>query len=84
MAPERWTVLTVWLAVLGILLAGVCAVAAKRKSQLLQRIQQEPNPVKKAKDEIKLASLRLTEVRDAYSQGQIEQAQSFSEPLSRP
>jgi len=42
------------------------------EEQLLQRIQSQQNPVKKAKDEIKLGSLRLTQVHDAYSQGQVE------------
>ncbi|MGO8787358.1 MAG: hypothetical protein ACLQVL_08250 [Terriglobia bacterium] len=42
------------------------------EEQLLQRIQSEQNPVKKAKVEIKLANLRLTQVQDAYSQGHIE------------
>ena len=43
------------------------------EEQLVQRIQSEQNPVKKAKDEIKLASLKLTQVREAYSQGHIEE-----------
>jgi hypothetical protein len=47
-------------------------MARENEVQLLQRMQDEPNPVKKAKLEIKLASLRLTEVQDAYSRGQIE------------
>ena len=42
------------------------------EEELLQRIQSEQNPVKKAKDEIKAARLKLTEVQDAYSQGHIE------------
>jgi hypothetical protein len=42
------------------------------EQQLLQRIQREQNPVKKAKDEIKLASLKLAQVQDAYSQGHVE------------
>ena len=72
MGRERWTVLPVWLAVLGILLVGLCAKGRETEAQLLQRIQTEQNPVKKAKDEIKLASLKLTQVQDAYSQGHIE------------
>jgi hypothetical protein len=43
------------------------------EEQLMQRIQSEQNPVKKAKDEIKLSSLKLTQIRDAYSQGHIEE-----------
>ena len=38
----------------------------------MQRIQSEQNPVKRAKDEIKLAKLRLAEVQDAYSQGNVD------------
>ncbi len=72
MAWERWTVLSVWLAVLGILFASVCALGRDTEEQLLQRIQTEQNPVKKAKDEIKLAKLKFTQVQDAYSQGQTE------------
>ncbi|MGO8816373.1 MAG: hypothetical protein ACLQVG_17180 [Terriglobia bacterium] len=47
-------------------------MARENEVQLLQRIQDEQNPVKKAKIEIKLANLRLTEVQDAYSRGQID------------
>ncbi len=72
MAQERWTVLSVWLAVWVIMLAGLCAMGRETEEQLLRRIQSQQNPVKKAKDEIKLASLRLTQVHDAYSQGHIE------------
>ena len=72
MARERWTVLPVWLAVLGVLLLGACAMARENEEQLLQRMAAEQNPVKKAKIEIKLANLRLTEVQDAYSRGQID------------
>jgi hypothetical protein len=42
------------------------------EEQLVQRIQSEQNSVKKAKYEIKLANLKLIQVRDAYSQGHIE------------
>ncbi len=43
------------------------------EEQLVQRIRSEQNPVKKARDEIKLANLKLTQVRDAYSQGHIDE-----------
>jgi len=72
MTRERWTAFRVWLALLGILLAGVCALGRDTEEQLLQRIQSEQNPIKKAKEEIKLANLRLTQVHDAYTQGHIE------------
>jgi hypothetical protein len=72
MVWERWRALSVWLAVLVILFSSVCAVGRDTEEQLLQRIQSEPNPVKKAKDEIKLSRLKLTQVEDAYGKGQIE------------
>jgi hypothetical protein len=72
MAGERWTGFSVWLAMLVILSAGLCAMGRETEEQLLQRIQGEQNPVKKAKDEIKLARLKFTQVHDAYSQGHIE------------
>jgi hypothetical protein len=72
MAGERWTGLSVCLAVLVVLSIALCALGRETEEQLLQRIQSEQNPVKKAKDEIKLASLKFTEVHNAYSQGHIE------------
>ncbi len=72
MERERWAGLPVWLAVLAMMLAGSCAQARDTEAQLVQRIQSEKNPVKKAKDEIKLAQLKLAEVQDAYSQGHID------------
>ena len=74
MAGKRWTVLSVWLALLGILLAGLCAMGRETEEQLLQRIQSQQNPVKRSMDEIKLARLKLMQVHDAYSQGHIEAA----------
>jgi predicted Zn-dependent protease len=55
-----------------ILSTALCALGRETEEQLLQRIQSEQNPVKKAKDEIKLANLKFTQVHDAYSQGHIE------------
>ncbi|MGA3326675.1 MAG: hypothetical protein ABSF45_19595 [Terriglobia bacterium] len=72
MAGQRWTGLSVWLALVVIVLAGLCAKGRETEEQLQQRIQGEQNPVKKAKDEIKLARLKLTQVQDAYSQGHTE------------
>lgn len=73
MSRGCWTGVSVWLAVLVILLPGLRAVGVESEAQLLNRIQSQKNPVKKAKDEIKLARLRLTQVHDAYSQGHIEE-----------
>ncbi len=62
----------VCLALAGILLAAGCAMGRETEEQLLQQIQAEQNPVKKAKDEIKLANLKLTQIQQAYAQGHIE------------
>jgi hypothetical protein len=73
MLGRRWTLIFGGGLVFGILvLAGSTALGRETEEQLLQRIQSEPNPVKKAKVEIKLARLKLTQVQDAYAQGQIE------------
>lgn len=73
MGRERWTILPVWFAVLGILFANWFAMGRETDEQLLQRIQSEQNPVKKAKAEIKLGSLQLEHIQDAYSQGHVEE-----------
>jgi len=52
------------------------------EEQLIQRIQSEQNPVKKAKYEIKLASLKLAQVRDAYAQGHIEEGANLLAKLT--
>ncbi|MGA2984189.1 MAG: hypothetical protein ABSG32_10250 [Terriglobia bacterium] len=49
-------------------------MARETEEQLLQRIKSEQNPVKKAKDEIKLARLKFIQVHDAYLAGQTEAA----------
>jgi hypothetical protein len=72
MAGERWTGLSVWLALLVILSSALCSMGRDTEEQLLQRIQGEQNPVKKAKDEIKLANLKFAQVHDAYLEGHIE------------
>lgn len=73
MAREPRTGLSIWLAVGVILLAGLSAMGRETEEQLQQRIQSEQNPVKKAKEEIKLARLQFVQVHDAYSQGHIEE-----------
>jgi len=73
MQGRRWTLILGGGLVFGILvLLGSAALGRDTEEQLLQRIQSELNPVKKAKDEIKLARLKLTQVQDAYSQGQAD------------
>ena len=59
--------------VLGILVLPGSAAGGDIEAQLLQRIQREQNPVKKAKGEIKLARLELTQAQNAYAQGHIDE-----------
>ena len=73
MVERRWTRILVGWWLLGTLVwPGSAALGRETEQQLLQRIQAEQNSVKKAKDEIKLARLKLTQVQDAYSHGHIE------------
>lgn len=72
MVREPGIRLSVWLAIGVVVLAGGWAQGRETEGQLLQRIQNEHNPVRKAKEEIKLANLRFMQVHDAYSRGQIE------------
>ena len=72
MGFKHWTRLSVWLALLGVMAAIGWASGHETEAQLLQRIQTEQNPVKKAKFEIKLADLKLMQVQDAYAQGNID------------
>src|ERR1035441_3721576 len=73
MARGRWTILPVGLTFVGIVLAGLPAMGHDTEQQLLARIQSEQNPIKKAKEEIRLASFKLSHIKDAYSQGNIEE-----------
>jgi len=43
------------------------------EQDLLDRIQREQNPVRKAKLEIRLGKLKMQQVLDAYGQGQVDQ-----------
>jgi len=72
MAREPRKRLSIWLAIGVIWLSGGYAQGRETEEQLLQRIQGEQNPVKKAKDEIKLATLKLEQLHEAYSQGKVE------------
>jgi len=58
---------------LGILTAALCVPAPQTDEQAQHRLQGQQNLVKKAKVEIKLSRMKLTEVEDAYSNGRIEQ-----------
>ncbi len=73
MARKCWRALPVCLALAGILGAACCAMGRETEEQLLQQIQTEHDPVKKAKDEIRLANLKLTQVQQTYAQGHMEE-----------
>jgi len=73
MVRGRWTSLPVGLTFIGIVLTGTPAMGRDTEQQLLARIQSEQNPIKKAKEEIKLANFKLSHIQDAYSQGNIEE-----------
>ena len=68
----RWTLTSIGLAVMATLVMSAAATGRETEQQLLQRIRNDQNPVKKAKDEIKLANLELAQVHDEYSAGHIE------------
>jgi hypothetical protein len=72
MGRERCTVFPIGFAILGILFASWFAMGRETEDQLLQRTQGEQNPIKKARDEIKLGNLKLEQIQDAYSQGHTE------------
>lgn len=72
MAWGRLTILPAGLAFVGALFAGRVACGSETKQQLLEEIQKENNPVKKAKTEIKLSRLEFSEVHEAYLQGHFE------------
>ena len=58
--------------VCGFLLAGASASGRDSEAQHQQQIQAEPNPIKKAKLEIKLSKLQLGDSKEAYKQGHID------------
>ncbi len=49
------------------------APASETEAQLLARIQDEHNPVKKSKEETRLARIKLQQAIQAYTQGNAEQ-----------
>src|ERR1017187_8361341 len=73
MVRRRWTILPVGLTFIGIVMTGLPAMGRDTEQQLLERIQNEQNPIRKAKEEIQLGSLRLGHIKDVYSQGNIEE-----------
>jgi hypothetical protein len=55
-------------------LAGASsAPASETEAQLLARMQNEQNPVKKSKEETRLARIKLKQAIQAYTQGNAEQ-----------
>ena len=58
---------------IGIVMTGLPALGRDTEQQLLERIQNEQNPIRKAKEEIQLGSFRLGHIKNAYSQGNIEE-----------
>jgi hypothetical protein len=74
MLGRRWIPIFVGWFILN--LPGVPVAAAAQRAteeQWLQRIRSDVNPVRKAKDEIKLSQLKLAQVQDAYAHGQVEE-----------
>src|SRR5579862_7474080 len=73
MARGRCNILAAGLAFAGLLLPSTFAIGRDTEDQLVRRIQSEQSPIKRAKDEIKLASFKLAKVQDAYSQGHVDE-----------
>jgi hypothetical protein len=68
----------VWLIAGGALLVAASRVPRRDNEQdLLNRLQQETRPVKKAKYEIRLARLKLLGARDAVDQGEPEKVREL-------
>jgi hypothetical protein len=66
------------------LAGGSSAPPSETEAQLLARLQKEQNPVKKSKEETRLARIELQQAIQAYEQGNIEQgAQLVSAYLGR-
>lgn len=61
------------LAFAALLLTPSLAVGRDTEDQLIRRLQTEHDPVKRAKEEINLASFKLAAVQDAYSQGHVDE-----------
>lgn len=56
-----------------LLLTPSLGVGRDTEDQLIRRLQTEHDPVKRAKDEINLASFKLAAIQDAYSQGHVDE-----------
>ena len=69
---RRWTCFLAGSAFVGVALFAPPVLGRETEEQLLERIRNEQNPVKKAKFEIKLADLMLQQALDTYSKGDVE------------
>jgi hypothetical protein len=72
--------LAVLLTLLALAAAAVTPATARHpetEQELLDRIQREPNPVKKAKLEMRLGRLKMDQAIGAYNQGHIDQGKSL-------
>jgi hypothetical protein len=75
MVVECRAVRVVFLVVLGLIPICTSAKSHETAADLQQRIDSDQNPVKKAKDEVKLAELKLDDVKGEYSAGRIDSGQ---------
>jgi hypothetical protein len=62
------------LLICGLMASALAGRGPDKEADLLARLQRESDPVKKARIEIRLARLRLSEAADAYDKGNVEEA----------
>jgi len=80
MSSERsftFALLLVVLAVASLSVASGKNGRADSEQDLLDRIEREQNPVRRAKLEIRLGRLKMQQALEAYGQGQLEQGKSL-------
>ena len=77
MGGERRTFFCTALGLAAILFMGARAGGAESEQELAARIANEQNPIRKAKYEIRLAHLVLSEAQDAYAQGQLDKGENL-------
>jgi hypothetical protein len=80
MSAPRLLSSAVFLTLLALLAVAVAPAPARHletEQELLDRIQREQNPIRKAKLEIRLGRLKMNEAIGAYDQGQMEQGKSL-------
>lgn len=71
---SRWSnVVAVWLILTAAFPRSASPVPAREtEEQLLARLRNEPNPVKRAKFEIRLGRIKLLQAIEAYNKGDVE------------